>query len=242
MPRFKRSYSIDDGNPLDNEDFAELFSLERSIDRRLAIFLVLFAFVIVGALGSGSPSISSVGFSIGSIICWLIAVSIILTTKKADAVSKEVKYSNANYFASIERKLYSKAIRWILGYIIPVFCSIVLTFGSVASSAGWFNNVWFYKYKIESKVDELKNSLPEKKIQKVESKKPEQDENFTPIDSVINAPPRKDVQSIKKTTVPKTNLATTDSISKKPAVVNQQPQKKTQPPNEHFKPIDKVAK
>jgi hypothetical protein len=202
----------------------------------------LFAFVIVGALGSGSPSISSVGFSIGSIICWLIAVSIILTTKKADAFSKEVKNSNANYFARIERKLYSKAIRWILGYIIPVFCSIVLTFGSVASSAGWFNNVWFYKSKIDSKVDEIKNNLPEIKVQKAEDKKSEQNKNFTPIDSVINAPPRKDVQSIKRTTVPKTNLAATDSTSKKSAVIKQKPQNKTQPPNEHFKPIDKVAR
>ena len=242
MPRFMRSYGFSDRSMSSKDGFEELFSLERSIDRRLTIFLVVFAFVVVGALASGSASISSAAFSIGSVICWLIAISLILTTRKAGAVASEIKREDSSSYAQLERRLYSKLIRWILGYIIPVFCAVVLTFGSVASSLGWLNNVWFYKYKVESKVDEIKNNLPE-----IESKKPETEivkpnEHFKPIDSVMTAPPIKNKALEKQVTIPNMNLKPADSLAKSSAGKNSKPQVKKQPPNKHFQPIDKVAK
>lgn len=236
MPRFRRTYDYDDNSSMSDEIVNELFSLERSIDRRLAIFLALFAFVVVGALGSGNASISSAGFSIGSILCWLLAISIILTTKKSGYVSREIKLSGNGAYAKVERKLYSKMIRWILGYIIPVFCSIVLTFGSVASSVGWLDNIWFYKSKIESKVDQITNSLPEIKIEK---KTPETNPNFKPVDSVVTIPSKKTESQppLQYKDFPKIE---TPAKQKENVKTKTQPQKST--PSQYFKPIDSLEK
>lgn len=187
MPRFMKSYSMDDKKQ-SGDGIEHLAYLERAIDRRLAIFLVFFTVVIIGALGSGSASLSSVGFSIGSIICWLLAISIILTTRKTGALARALKKTGDSAYSLIEIRLYSVFIRWILGYIIPVFCAIVLTFGSVASSLGWLNNIWFYKFQVESKIDQIKNKLPEIKIEnKPEVKSPAKpDKNFQAIDSVLD--------------------------------------------------------
>lgn len=242
MPRFMRSYGFDERSESGSGGLNELFFLERSIDRRLAIFLIAFAVIVVGALSSGSSAISSAGFSIGSIICWLLALSIILTTRKAGAVAGEIKNNGSSNIGRIERKLYSKIIRWILGYIIPVFCAVVLTFGSVASSVGWLDNVWFYKYKIESKVDEVKNNLPEIKIQKAQEKTPIRDNHFTPIDSVIYVPVVKKQAPKAITQLPNTNFKRIDSQKVNQPVKENKPVKKVIPPDKNFKPIESIAK
>jgi len=239
MPRFIRSYNIDD-KPIDNNGFEELAFLERAIDRRLAIFLVFCVVVAVGALASGSASLSAAGFSIGSIICWLLALSIILTTRKAGAVAHALKKEGENTLSKIESKLYSKSIRWILGYIIPVFCAVVLTMGSVASSVGWLNNIWFYKFKVESKIDEITNKLPEIKIEKKDSVivKPG-DNNFKPVDNVINS----EIKPIEETVpVSVTVEENKTAVKTAPVVKTKNPPVKTAKPTRNFQPIDKVIK
>jgi hypothetical protein len=236
MPRFMRSYSTDD-KPIDGNGFEELAFLERAIDRRLAIFLVVCIVVIAGALASGSASLSAVGFSIGSFICWLLALSIILTTRKAGAVAHVLKKEGENTFAKIETKLYSKSIRWILGYIIPVFCAVILTMGSVASSVGWLNNMWFYKFKVESKIDEVTNKLPEIKIEKKDSVITQPvDNNFKPVDNVINS----EIKPVEE----KIQVSTTTEESKTAGKTQPTVKAKTPPakPTRNFQPIDRVIK
>jgi len=239
MPRFIRSYNIDD-KPIDGNGFEELAFLERAIDRRLAIFLVLCIVVIAGALASGSASLSAVGFSVGSFICWLLALSIILTTRKAGAVAHALKKEGENAFSKIEAKLYSKSIRWILGYIIPVFCAVVLTMGSVASSVGWLNNIWFYRFKVESKIDEITNKLPEIKIEKKDSMiaKPV-DNNFKPVDNVINS----EIKPVEETLqVPTTTDESKTTGKAAQTVKAKTPPAKTAKPTRNFQPIDRVIK
>ncbi len=237
MPRFMRSYGGEVGQS--ENGFEELAYLEKAIDRRLSIFLVFFTVVVVGALGSGSSSLSAAGFSIGSIICWLLAISIILTTKKAGAVAGVLKRDENYSYAKIENRFYSKIIRWILGYIIPVFCAIVLTFGSVASSVGWLNNVWFYRSKVESKIDEIKNTLPDIKIKKAEEQKAAEEKNFTPIDSVMYVPVTKNNPEKKKVIESKQPV---DNTYTGPETNTKKPEKKTVPPDKNFKPVESISK
>lgn len=241
MPRFYKNYNQQGNFNTGNNGIEELAYLEKAIDRRLAIFLVCFTIVVIGALGSGSSSISAVGFSIGSIICWLLAISIILTTRKTGAVAKALKKEVGGIVASIEAGVYAKFVRWILGYIIPVFCSIVLTFGSVASSAGWLNDIWFYRFKVESKIDEIKSNLPEIKIEKKkEIAKPEPNQNFVPIDSVMNSTIKIPVSSQNE------NLQVEESYKPIESVVQPEKNKaqevKQVKPDKNFKPIDKLTK
>lgn len=183
---FRRTRIIND-ELNESESVLALLELDKSIDRRLAIMLVFFVFVIMGSLASGLSSISAIGFSIGSIICWLLAVSIMLTTKKTGETIKTISKVEGNIYAKIEKRLYAKSIRWILGYIIPIFCSLVLTFGSVGSSAGWFNDFWFTRITIEDKIEDLKESLPNIKIEKSDkpAQKVEPDKHYKSVDSLI---------------------------------------------------------
>ena len=110
-----------------------------------------------------------------------------LTTKKTGETIKTISKVEGNIYAKIEKRLYAKSIRWILGYIIPIFCSLVLTFGSVGSSAGWFNNIWFTRITIEDKIEDFKESLPNIKIEKSDkpAQKVEPDKHYQSVDSLI---------------------------------------------------------
>ena len=214
MPRFLRSH-LHEGIPVPaNTGLDELYLIERSIDRRLSILLVLFAFIIIGALTSGSNEIPSIIFAVGSILVWLLAISVILTARKAGAVAHTLKYESLPY-SRIEGKLYSKLIRWILGYIIPIFCAIVLTFGSVASNAGWLINAGFY-----NETNKLKSNIPEIKIQSPDQSQHKTDTNFEPINKLL-----------------------TDSVNgnRVPATQSQARGMKAKVPNKHFRSIDSLA-
>ncbi len=240
MPRFYKNYNQTGNINAESSGVEELAFLEKAIDRRLAIFLVFFTVVIVGALGSGSSSLSAAGFSIGSIICWLLAISIILTTRKTGAIAKALKKEVGGIVASIEAGIYAKFVRWILGYIIPVFCSIVLTFGSVASSVGWLNDIWFYRFKVESKIDEIKNNLPEIEFKKKnEVAKPEPNKNFEPIDSVMNSTIKIPVSSQTTNSQVEENYKPIESAT--PPEKKKTQEVKTAKPDKNFKPIDKLT-
>ena len=244
MARFMRKYDMEES--LSDTGFGELYALERSIDRRLTIFLVVFGLIVVGALGSGSAPLSAVGFSIGGVICWLIAVSLILTTRKTGAVARALKKESESSYSRIEGRLYSKFIRWILGYIIPIFCAFVLTFGSVASSAGWLDSIWFYRFKVESKIDQIAKSLPEITIGTKKDSANRYGNNFEPIDSVISVPIKKDVPVTSGNQVSENSgknfkpisVVEENSTPRRPQV---EVHLKEVPSNKHFKSLDTSA-
>jgi len=228
----------------------EQTAAENLLYQRLIIFLIVFSVLVIGAVNTQRKILFLSILSLGVIICWVLTFILIRTAKR------------------IDNKSGGKLVRLLLGYLVPIFCSSLLTVVLFVGSFGFVDpylfNVDLKPVQLENKVDELKNDVV-KRISPAEKKT---SNNFKNVDSVIAE--SKTVRSVKqlenisfenppeKTVVPKQNInakyfKAIDSviISDKPAnsknLLNKNPIRQ-QPPqtskqnkgSKNFKSIDSV--
>lgn len=228
----------------------EQTAVENLLYQRLIMFLIVFSVFVLGAVNTQRKILFLSILSLGVLICWVFTFIIIRTAKR------------------IDNKSGGKLVRLILGYLVPIFCSCLLTLVLFAGSFGFVDSYLFSTdlkpVQLENKIDELKNDVV-KRISPVEK---ETSNNFKNIDSVIaesktvrSGKPLENINfenSPEKTVVPKQNInskyfKTIDSVivSDKPAnsknMLNKNPIKQ-QPPqtskqnkgSKNFKNIDSV--
>lgn len=146
----------------------EQTTTENLLYQRLIIFLIVFSVLVIAALNTQKKILFLSVLALGVIICWVLTLIIIRTTKK------------------IDKKFGGKLILLLLGYLIPIFCSLFLTITLIVGSLGFVDpylfNVDIKPVQLEKKVDEIKNEI-KKQL------KPKEDltsKHFKSIDSVIN--------------------------------------------------------
>lgn len=147
-----------------NQEYA---AAENLLYQRLIIFLIVFSVFVIGAVNTNRKILFLSILFLGVLICWVLTLIIIRTAKRVD------------------NKSGGKFVRIILGYLVPLFCSSLLTVGLFAGSFGLVDSYLFSadlkQVQLENKINELKNEVvkqispPERKISN----------NFKNIDSVI---------------------------------------------------------
>lgn len=150
---------------LDNN--SDQSNTENLLYQRLIIFLIVFSVFVLGAVSSQRKILFLSILSLGVIICWVLTLIIIRTAKR------------------IDKKSGGRLIRLLLGYIVPIFCSLLLTGALTVGSFGFVDpylfNVDLKPVQIEKKVNEITNEIKNQLKPKVDTTS----NNFKNIDSVI---------------------------------------------------------
>ena len=150
------------------ENNPEQSSSENLLYQRLILFLIVFSIFVIGAVNTQRKILFLSVLALGVIICWVITFIIIRTAKK------------------IDNRSGGRLVRLLLGHLVPVFCSLLLTISLIAGSYGFADpylfNVDLKPVQLENKLNEIKNDIKDQLTPK--EKKTSKD--FKNIDSVVS--------------------------------------------------------
>lgn len=145
----------------------ERTAAENLLYQRLIIFLIVFSVFVIGAVNTQRKILFLSILAIGVIICWVLTFIVIRTAKR------------------IDNKSGGRVVRLLLGYFVPIFCSVLLTIALFVGSFGFVDSYLFNidvkSAHIENKIDELKNDIAKQISPGVKKSSG----NFKSIDSVI---------------------------------------------------------
>jgi hypothetical protein len=142
---------------------------ENILNQRVSFYLIFFAIVIAAAVLVKSKVSFLVILFLGMIISWVLSVTIIVTAKR---------------LGSMDRKFYGVIIRILIGYFLPLFCSLLITVAFTIGSVGFFDT---YLSLDLGKVTTIEQDIKkiEDKITKPDSAALKNNPNFKDIDIVI---------------------------------------------------------
>ena len=161
MKRFKQP--VDEVNPA--WDLSRERSIaENSFNQRLTLFLIVFLIVFIGSVNTTKKLFFISVIFIGVLICWILAYTIVKLTKKINRINKEL-FSADEQARRIDKKTGGRSSRWLLGYFVPICCSILLTMTLLAGSIGFLDPYFTItvdkavqlENKVEKAAVELKN-------------------------------------------------------------------------------------
>lgn len=145
----------------------ETMTAENLLYQRLIIFLIVFSLFVIGAINTQRKILFISILALGVIICWVLTFIVIRTAKR------------------IDNKSGGKLVRLILGYLVPIFCSGLLTVALFFGSLGYVDSYLFpttlKSANLENKIDQLKEAV----VKQISPPKKNSSANFKNVDSVI---------------------------------------------------------
>jgi hypothetical protein len=182
MKRFKQT--VNEVNP--NWDLSRERSIaENNLNQRLALFLIIFLIVFIGAVNTSKKYFFLSLLFVGVLICWILAYTIIRSTRKINLINKEL-YSADDHAKRIDKKSGGRSSRWLLGYFVPISCCVLLTMGLLAGSFGFLDP---YLTIIVDKSVQVENKVETKAVEfkKEISREPDNSSKyFKNVDTVIS--------------------------------------------------------
>ena len=140
---------------------------ENLLYQRIIIFLIVFSVVILAAVNAQRKILFLSILFLGLIICAVLTLIIIRTAKQVD---------NKSGF---------KIVRLILGFVIPVFCLLMLITFLTAGSLGFVDPYLFpaefKQVQLENKLNKIKDDV----LKKISPPEKKTGDNFKDVDSVI---------------------------------------------------------
>lgn len=167
MPLDKFGYNSGENMSANQNLNQEQTAAENLLYQRLFIFLIIFSVLVIGAVNTQRKILFLSILFIGVIICWALTFILIRTAKR------------------IDNKSGGRLVRLILGYLVPIFCSGILTIALFMGSFGFIDpylfNLDVKSAQVESKIDELKNDI----VKRISPETKKTSKNFKNVDSVI---------------------------------------------------------
>ena len=127
---------LDDWSLSDERQF-----VENLVQQRFNFLLVVFSFVIAGAMGATSQIKLNILLGVGSVVCTLVSLTVYRAHVKLDQILK-VLHKTPGHPVALSGEMVEK-LGWqglfsataIIGVIVPYFCSLCLIFGFILSCA-----------------------------------------------------------------------------------------------------------
>jgi hypothetical protein len=198
---------------------------EKIHNQRLNFFLIFFSIIVAGAAFARSREFVIFILAVGSVVLWILTLTLISATRKVNYSLKALLKDENHPTVLVDRKAKGRIIRIFSGYVLPIFCSSIITLTCLAGVSEFY----FFDFPVKPEVlKDVKENLQKGKDSLIKQIKPVQDNSkyFQSVDSVIN---KKKVIPI----VPDTFKA--KHVPKQPVT-----RKESSDPN--FKAIDKVIK
>lgn len=107
--------------------------IETLTNQRFNFFLLVFAFVIAGAINSKAQLFLRVILFLGAIICTLLAIAIYRINRKLGKILENLKLDKTHPVTIIDNEIGGFSVRWITGQAIPIGCSVLLWIFSIIS-------------------------------------------------------------------------------------------------------------
>lgn len=108
--------------------------IETLVGQRFNFFLIFFSLVINGSVNARTQVNLQIILTIGMLVCWMIAYTLIVANKKLDLILQHLEPDHP--FKTIDARVHGVTGRHWIGFWIPFFCSSILTLGAVLS---WCN-------------------------------------------------------------------------------------------------------
>ncbi len=182
MKRFRNDPSVDSDSV--EELNRDRIGAETVLNQRLTLFLVVFAVVIVSVLNAQKKIFFLSLLFAGLVICWVLAYIVVTSAKKVGYLVKEIN-ANDPVAKKIDRKGSGRSVRFLLGYFIPVFCSLLLTVAFLTGALGFIDPyLWptsINTATVENKLKEIGTEINKQ----IEPPKDRTAGHFKNIDSVI---------------------------------------------------------
>jgi uncharacterized membrane protein YciS (DUF1049 family) len=111
--------------------------IENLLCQRFDFLLVFYSLVVAGAFSASSARNFMLSFMVGAIICSLLALSIARTQNKLELILKRIRVDKQHPATITDDNAWSEAptgFKWligksgrkIVGYVIPLICSLSL--------------------------------------------------------------------------------------------------------------------
>lgn len=180
MPRFIREESTTKTQEWSlNQE--RVFS-EELMNKRINFFLIFFVILFVAVLFVKEKEMISFMLIAGTVITWILSFSIFSTTRKVNRIIKMLKKEGGHPLSSLDSKSFDLINRFLIGYALPIFCSIIITTGSVLSVSGTLNLYLPFKEEVTRKAEQIKEDVKKSLPKTKEKSRPSK--YFQPIDSV----------------------------------------------------------
>ncbi len=195
--------------PEDNST-REIAFLETILNQRISFFLLFFCLVVAGAVFIKSKIFFLLILFLGFVISWVLSLTIFVTVSK---------------LTKIDKNIFARIVRWLIGYFLPFFCSLLITAAFAVGSFGIFDS---YLSLDVGKVPAVKEGI--KKIEKA----------LTPKDTASrkNNPNFKDVERVIKEGAE--SEAADLNLKQGASAVPQQKNTPKAKPNPNFKSIESL--
>lgn len=109
--------------------------IENLLNQRFNFLLIFFSLVIAGALSAKTQAHLALLLLVGSIICWLVSITIFRSQQKFDILFAMLPPKHpAKKIDQLAKRCFGT--RRVIGYILPLFCSSLLTLGAILAYLG----------------------------------------------------------------------------------------------------------
>lgn len=111
--------------------------LEPLLNQRVNFLLVFFSLVVVGAVNAKSVQHFQIVLGLGAFVCWLLTVAIWRAQEKVDLILKDIFDTDKTHPATIiNSRAKGGSRRRIVGFWVPMVCSVAITLGLILSYCG----------------------------------------------------------------------------------------------------------
>ncbi|MBI1936722.1 MAG: hypothetical protein HYS25_01215 [Ignavibacteriales bacterium] len=155
---------------------------EELMNKRINFFLIFFILLLVAAFFIKEKEIVSFILAAGTVITWILSFSIFSITRKVNRIIKMLKRETGHPLSSLDTKSFDLINRFLIGYALPVFCSVIITIGSALSVSGALNLYMPFKEEVTRKTEQIKEDVKKSLPKTKEKSRPSK--YFQPIDSV----------------------------------------------------------
>lgn len=108
------------------------------LNQRFQFFLLFFSLVIAGALNARAPQHMSIVLFLGTTVSWLVAFTLFRTQIRHNKILYIIEQDETHPYTVINKLLGGRfRIQYLLSYVIPIFCCLSITIGTVLSLTGY---------------------------------------------------------------------------------------------------------
>lgn len=181
----RRKYFVDEPEESNWDLNQERAFWERMFNQKINFFLIFFAIVIVGSAVANTKELTLFILSVGAVILWVLAVSLINTTRKINLAVNELNRLGNHPTSVVDSKAKGKITRMVIGFALPIFCASIITLISLAGLSGLYT--FNFSTKPQQVLEAVQTTVEKGKESFIDKKKNINDESkyFEKVDSVI---------------------------------------------------------
>ncbi len=128
-------YNSNDKNPSRSPSWdgsQERMFIETVLNQRFNFLLVFVGLIVTGAINAKSDKpLQAAVLALGAFVCLLLSITICRAHQKLDIIMRTLYSDSSHPAGMVNQAVGGRSVRWIIGWGIPLLCTLALTTGAV---------------------------------------------------------------------------------------------------------------